>query len=359
MLTVLLFACVAGPGGPNPIETAAPGRDASPVGDVLFRGGTVVGSGPLALRVKAGVITEVGVGLEAEGAAVVDVSGRWLAPSFIDSHVHLAYLPAEEEMADGGVAGVVDLAAPLSFFDVPHPSLSVVASGPMVTAEGGYPTRSWGSGGYGMECDEAAAAGAAVATLKEAGAGVIKLPVTSGPQLDDAALRAAVDAAHARALPVVSHALADDEAARAAAAGADVLAHTPTEPLASTTRDAWRGRAVISTLAAFGGGDATIANLAALHEAGVTVLYGTDFGNRRTPGIDADELALLRMAGLSPQDILDAGTRLPARQWGFDELGSLEVGKAGSLLFLAQDPLVDPLVLAEPAEVWLRGVRPR
>jgi hypothetical protein len=58
------------------------------------------------------------------------------------------------------------------------------------------------------------------------------------------------------------------------------------EPLAAQTIEAWRGRAVISTLSAFGGATATIENLKALRAAGVTVIYGTDLGNTRDPRID-------------------------------------------------------------------------
>jgi imidazolonepropionase-like amidohydrolase len=77
---------------------------------------------------------------------------------------------------------------------------------------------------------------------------------------------------------VVAHALSDAAARRAADAGVDVLGHTPVEPLAESTIQAWRGRTVISTLAAFGGTPAAVTNLRRLRDAGVTVLYGTDLG---------------------------------------------------------------------------------
>ena len=89
------------------------------------------------------------------------------------------------------------------------------------------------------------------------------------------------------------------------------------------------------------------------------MLYGTDFGNTRTPGIDPAEIALLAAAGLTPAEILAAGTAAPAAYWGFPTLGSIEVGKDASFLVLARDPLVDPGVLADPEEVWIRGVRLR
>jgi imidazolonepropionase-like amidohydrolase len=156
---------------------------------------------------------------------------------------------------------------------------------------------------------------------------------------------------------VASHALDDGEAAAARSAGIDVLAHTPVAPLEADTVAAWSGGAVVSTLGAFGGSNTTLSNLAALKAAGATVLYGTDFGNTRTPGVDGRELALLTEAGLTPAEVLAALTSAPAAYWGLTDLGAIEVGKAASVLVLPRDPLVDPTVLAEAEQVWLDGVR--
>ncbi len=87
------------------------------------------------------------------------------------------------------------------------------------------------------------------------------------------------------------------------------------------------------------------------------VLYGTDLGNSPVLGIDTDELALLRRAGLSPQEVLDAATARPAAFWGLSDLGALEPGHAASLLVLDEDPLEDPSTLARPWAVWAEGLR--
>ena len=342
--------------GAEPTSSSSSGGTAE---GLLFLDGTVVGLGVADIRVVDGKIGALGE-LQAEaGETVIDLGGRWVAPAFIDSHVHLAYMPAGSAFAARGVAGVVDLAAPVAIFGADMDPLRLLATGPMVTAELGYPTQSWGSGGYGIECADAAAAVAAVDMLAGLGAAAIKLPVTSAPQLPDDALAAATARAHALGLPVVSHALSDAEARRAALAGVDVLAHTPTEALSQATISAWKGRAVISTLRAFGGSETTIANLKALKAAGVTVLYGTDFGNTMTPGIDGNELALLQQAGLSPKEILVAGTSAPAARWaGFKAvLGGITVGLDASFLVLTADPLIDPSILASAESVYLRGVR--
>lgn len=336
-------------------NTGAP-SDVAPAGTLLLRGGTIAGAGPADVRIAGALITEVGALEPLPGETVVDVAGQWLAPAFIDSHVHFAYLAGAPQMARNGIAAAVDLAAPIAAIDSDQSPLQVLFAGPMITAELGYPTQSWGANGFGYECADAAAAVAAVDDLFGLGARVIKLPVTTGPQLDDAALAAAAARAHELDLPVVSHALGDSEAARAGAAGADVLAHTPTSPLSAATLDLWTGRAVISTLQAFGAGGAAVANLAALRERGATILYGTDYGNSSVPAVDAGELALLAQAGLAPAEILAAGTATPAAFWGFDDLGSLEPGKAASLMILAADPLQDPSTLASPDRVLIAGV---
>ncbi|MES2643833.1 MAG: amidohydrolase family protein [Myxococcota bacterium] len=321
----------------------------------VLAGGTVVGVGRADVEIDQGRIVSVGVA--PAGVPTVDVTGAWLTPAVIDSHVHLAYLPEGDAMAQGGVAAVVDLAAPTSWLATDHAPLRVVASGPMITAASGYPTEGWGRNGYGLEVTSATEGTDAVGTLYDLGARVIKLPITSGPQLESDVAAAVVTRAHSLGIFVVSHALGDADALAAADAGVDVLAHTPVSPLSDASLTAWSGRAVITTLAAFGGGDATVANLAALDAAGATVLYGTDFGNSRTPGVDARELALLVEAGLSPAEVLAATTSTPATFWGFTDLGAIAPGKAASLLVLPSDPLVDPLVLASATAVYLDGVR--
>lgn len=347
------------------VPTADAGLDTGR-GALLLRGAAVLGlaeegfeeGASLDLLIKDGRITAIGAAgtLSGEGD-VVALDGRWITPAFIDSHVHFAYRRDLEGFADGGVAGAVDMAAPLEFLSSDTSPLIVKASGPMVTAEQGYPTQSWGSNGYGLECADATAAAEAVRTLAARGVNLIKLPVTSAPVLEDEALAAAVEAAHGLGLLVASHALEDDAAERAARAGADVLAHTPTDRLDDATVALWQGKAVVSTLDAFGGTATTVENLAALRAAGATVLYGTDFGNTRTAGVDPAEIALLEEAGLDGAAILASGTSTPASLWGFEDLGSIRVGARASLLVLEADPRQTPATLAAPVAVYLDGTK--
>lgn len=296
------------------------------------------------------------VAIRSPGAApsgpVLDAHDRFLAPQLIDAHVHLAYLPRGPELLAHGIVAAVDLGAPSlrdprATADGPR----LVQAGPMLTIPGGYPLDSWGSDGFGLGLASPAAASAAVDDLAARGASLIKVVVFDERGLDDARLAAVVAAAHAHHLLVAAHALSDRDAARAAAAGCDLLAHTPIEPLADATVAAWHDRTVISTLGAFGASPAAVDNLARLHAAGARVLYGTDFGNAQLAGIDGDELALLVRAGLTPAQAFAAATSAPAALFHLDDLGTVRVGASAAILLLDADPSVDPTTLAHPWRV--------
>ena len=349
LLILALSACA------RPVETPDIGAPVGSPGSVALRGGFAPGGERVDVVLADGRITSLTVDAPADTS--LDVTGRTFAPGFIDSHVHLAFWTVGESLPATGLVAAVDLAAPEGWIGRDQGALRVVWAGPMVTAVSGYPTQSWGSGGYGIECEDADAAREAVRALHAAGARVIKVPVTGENALDDSTLRAAVEEAHGLGLLTVSHAMGDDEALRAADAGVDLLAHTPTATLSDDAIAAWASRGVISTLRAFGGGERAVDNLKRLHEAGATVLYGTDMGNSRTAAIDGSELALLASAGLSPAEILASATSVPAATWGFEGLGGLSVGGAASFLLLDGDPLEDITRAASPAEVWIDGVR--
>jgi imidazolonepropionase-like amidohydrolase len=296
----------------------------------------------------------VAIGDIDESARRVDLSGRFVVPAFIDSHVHLAYYAVAPELPAGGVAGVVDFAAPVATLAEPFP-LFVRHSGPMITPLLGYPTQSWGSGGFGLEVASPEEAQSAVDRLLDEGASFIKTPLLGSSGVDDEMLAAIVEAAHARGARVAVHALAAADATRAIASSVDILAHTPTEALTEDVIAGWGDRAVVGTLSAFGSSAAALTNLKALADGGALVLYGTDLGNTREVGIQGAEIDALVRAGFAVSDIVHSATDRAATFWDLPELGRLEPGTRASFLVLTEDPQENPLSLTIPEAVVIDG----
>jgi imidazolonepropionase-like amidohydrolase len=98
--------------------------------------------------------------------------------------------------------------------------------------------------------------------------------------------------------------------------------------------------------------------VAALHEAGVPILAGTDAPNPHVlHGWSIhEELALLHEAGLSNFEALVAATRAPAEFLGTpDAFGTIQVGRRADLVIASGNPLDDLSALASPVGVVLRG----
>ncbi len=98
--------------------------------------------------------------------------------------------------------------------------------------------------------------------------------------------------------------------------------------------------------------------LKALNDAGVGILLGTDSPQLfSVPGFSTyRELASMRAAGLTPQQILRAGTRDVARYFGAaDDFGTVAVGRRADLLLLEGNPLDDLGNVARRAGVMVNG----
>jgi imidazolonepropionase-like amidohydrolase len=91
-------------------------------------------------------------------------------------------------------------------------------------------------------------------------------------------------------------------------------------------------------------------NLLRAARAGVPIVAATDAPSPWPMAITnfhgyqfARELALLREAGLSGEEVIAAATRTPARMLGLDgQIGTVEVGKLADLVLVRGDPLADP-----------------
>jgi imidazolonepropionase-like amidohydrolase len=325
------------------------------------------------------------IGTDADGAQVVDCRGGALLPGFIDAHVHLEDLSTLERFAGYGVTTVLDMGTwPASLIDSlrDRPGLtdirsSTVGASSPASRHGNRPGRPESGLVSGPEEAEAWV----VARVAE-GADYIKV-VIDLPGFDQPTLDALIAAAHRHGKRTIMHASTLEAVRMAQAAGVDVLTHAPLDrPLeeSDVARAVADRRVIVPTLAMM---EAIAANLArpgapgpsyaparastaALHEAGVPVLAGTDANN--ATGVPASppfgeslhhELELLVDAGLSTVDALRAATVLPARHFGLADRGVIESGKRADLVLLAADPVADISGTRQIERVWCAGVEYR
>jgi len=360
----------------RPPESAELGRGVALRG-LVWVGGAAAAYDGVVLVDPDGRIAALGpvgaIGVPA-GVRVLGGPDCWVGPGVIDAHVHLSFGTAAEALR-GGVVGLRDLGAPRrdalrwrTGYRRPPPGQPFVgAAGPILTAPGGYPSRSWGADGFAAFVANPAGARQAVRQLAGDGVDLVKIALEPGaeqrwPVPPPAVVRAVVDTAHDAGLRVTAHALTAEMVSRAVDAGVDELAHTPVQrlPEALVDRVAAAGIWVVSTLQTFftgGEGRVAAANAAALHRAGVPLVYGTDLGNAGTrPGVDPRELDRLADAGLGRLGALRAATERSARAVGVrGRTGTLIRGQAAALVLLSGDPLIEPGVWRAPRAVLCDG----
>lgn len=275
-----------------------------------------------------------------------------LLPALTDAHVHLGLA----EPGPTAIGRALDLGwdpALLPGIAAAHreaaPALEIAWAGALLTAPGGYPSRSgWAPPEASHAVAGAQDAAAAVAAQAAAGAAVIKLALNAdaGPVVDDLTLVAIVAAARVAGLPVAAHVQGAGQAERAIEHGVAILAHTPwTEALPRRVIEAAAARTTwISTLgmhrrdgdeAAWGRG---VDNLLRFAQAGGAVLHGTDLGNGTSRlAVDDEEVASLVTAALGAGRVVDALVGAP--------LDSL-LGPSASATALPED------VADDEAAIW-------
>jgi imidazolonepropionase-like amidohydrolase len=318
----------------------------------------------VAVVLEGSTISYVGPPHEAPGADE-EIRGDWFfLPGAVDHHVHIG-LSDPRSVLRGGVTACRDLAWPAedifpicdisqaTDFDGPV----VVAAGPMITAPGGYPSRAgWCPEGGWIEVRGPDQAAATVTDLVRHDPAVIKVALNAeaGPTLDDAALVAVCDTAHARGLRVTAHVEGRGQTERALGAGVDELAHCPwTERLSDDLAAAVARRmTVVTTLDIHSYGRDTpelgvaVDNLRRIAGAGGRIRYGTDLGNGPIPpGIHAGEAVHMAAAGLGVDEVLRA--LLP---------GPLRSGALADVVGLRADPFEELTALGRVGLVVRAGV---
>lgn len=295
----------------------------------------------------AGSVTAVGAPGEVEVPfGALEVEAPWIGPGLVDSHVHLAFGSADD-IVRRGVVAVRDLGAPpreaMMWRETTAPRVSV--AGPLLTAPGGYPSRSWGSNGFAAFVDDVGQAKRLVQGLVTQ-VDVIKLALEprGGPVPSPDICAAIVDTAHRGDREVTCHALTVTMVERALESGVDELAHTPVERLPTPLIDRVRssGVRVVSTLHTHRRRGDVLDNARNLVAAGVPMRYGTDLGNAGIhPGADARELGLMAAAGLGVEGALLAATE------------PIVVGSPAGVVALDNDPREQTTAWSHPHAVMV------
>ena len=345
--------------GARPIEDAA----------VVIRGGRIAAAGP---------------GSEIEipgGAEILDVEARAILPGFVNAHVHHGYDAANlRAWAQAGVTTVRDLGTQSRWTSSSGASVfadrdrlnrdsrnaRLVAAGPMVTAPGGY-------GVYAVTSPEDARE--KVHRLIDAGAEVIKIAIEDDLEgrrwrlLSREQIAAIVEVAHARGIRVAAHVSRSRHLQMAIDGGVDDVDHMAVDPVPAEllNRMVELGIAWVPTLELWSrvsrryglGWDAVAArNLRRFVAAGGMVALGTDFAGfaaRFDLGMPITEIRLMRDAGMTAMQIVEAATRNAAIVCGLaDELGTIEAGKVADLIVVDGNPLAR-LDLLESVTVVVHG----
>ncbi|MFC0435192.1 amidohydrolase family protein [Kutzneria buriramensis] len=318
------------------------------------------------------------IGDDATGATELDGGGATLLPGLIDAHLHLAGPETLDELAKWGVTTGLDM----GFWP---PELIKSMRGSTGTADfrtAGLPA----IGPDGMHAkvlqlpaeaivqtpDEARRlVGQRVAEGVDYIKGVAEADGDGGPSREN--IQALVDAAHEHGLKTVLHAATLGAYELAVGTGTDFVTHIPRDgviqpEVIAAMRAA--GQIDVPTVSIFesmiGLQDHLLATVAALHDAGIEVLAGTDAHN--VPGVPAEvrhgeslhhELELLVRAGLTPVEALRAATVRPAEAFGLADRGVVEPGRRADLLLVDGDPTTDITVTRKIKAVWCAGERVR
>jgi imidazolonepropionase-like amidohydrolase len=347
-----------------------------------------------ALSEERTVVIENGIISAATTAErTIDGQHRMLLPGLIDAHVHLRDVAELERGTYWGTTTMLDMGTPsMALTDsLRHrPGLADIrGAGNTASAPGGTQTTR-----MGMPLSSAVTgptdAHRFVADRVREGADYIKIIVEDprimqSAALDSATIAALVEAAHQAGLKAIAHVTTTAAFALAVDAGVDILTHAPLDAVIDAnlvSSIATRGIVSVPTLIMM----QTVAKrteqlpthrtgisyaharstVTTLHQAGVTILAGTDANG--APGSPAqiqhgealhDEFALLVEAGLTPVEVLRAATVLSADYFGFKDRGVIEAGRRADLVLVAGDPTRDIAATRAIRGVWVAGVQVR
>ncbi|MBB5083936.1 amidohydrolase family protein [Nonomuraea endophytica] len=326
--------------------------------DLMFDGRRFVEDA--AVLVKDGKVVRAGPARAVGGSSArrFVLGAATIAPGMIDLHVHATHnhVPFDRILRHG-VTTIRDLGGQVRGGPQGPGRLRYLGSGPLVTAPGGYPIPTWGTG-LAAVVTGADSARRTVSELVDRGAAVIKIALEPGgesgapwggehastpppwPMPSPETVLAVVREAHRRGRKVSAH-IGEHRGARLAlAAGVDEWAHSPADPLpADLLKQAVRqGVRMIGTLDTQSRTQGAMKNAKTFVSLGGRLLYGTDMAHPEIPhGFDSQELSLMTHAGLTLEQALAAATSLAGEHLGLSPLGTLAPGAPADLIAAAGD----------------------
>jgi imidazolonepropionase-like amidohydrolase len=330
-------------------------------------------TGPRDVVIDGEVIAAEGGDLA--GAEVVDAEGAVLLPGLIDAHLHLHGPETLDKLLSYGVTTALDMAC------WPPSRVQSLRNGPVDIRSAGLPVI--GRGGrhaqFGMPEDAYAGTPEQAADMVRSriadGSDYLKLVLEAlgegGPEQDSAA--ALVTAARDAGLLTIAHAASPGAYDVAIAIGVDIVTHVPfggslrpdqVDALAAAGQIVVPTLTMAESISKLRGTrlEDSLETVAALHEAGVPILAGTDANAQ--PGVPPvehgsslhREVELLSQAGLSNAEALQAATAGPAQYFKLADRGVVEAGRRADLVLVAGDPLAELSATRAITRVWVAGV---
>ena len=370
-------------------DTVFDGTGTAPrVADVLIRGGRIAAVAPK-LRLP-------------RGTQVVDGRGKALLPGFFDVHTH--WTPAGSPAVTPAIASAYIASGVTTVNDfhqspeswAPRRAWLVELYAPHVnmtarTSTPGGPGADWADINTTKWFNTPEGARASIRALAPYRPDAVKAFADGwrygvspdNTSMDVGTLAAVVEEAHRQNLKVLTHTVTVDRGKVAARSKVDIIAHSlqdrpvdaeviallkaagtayaptlavyePTKPGQAPPADRADPR-YRNSVAKFGH---ALANVKALHDAGVPIALGTDAGmpgTRHGPST-LREMELLVQAGLTPTQALMAGTSNSARAMGLiGDRGTIAAGQRADLVLIVGEPWRDITHLYRTERVWIDG----
>lgn len=315
-----------------------------------------------------------------------DGQGGTLIPGFIDSHAHIKDIETLKQSAQWGITTILDMGTfPPEIVDsMRHlPGLPELrGSGVTASAPGSLQIEIMGAP-QSSAVQNPEDAERFILERQSENADYIKVIVESPSIMESKALssetvRSIVQSAHKHHMMVHAHAAFLESFQIAAAAGADIICHAPVDAPVdiSTVKEMKKNKTIsIPTLIMMKGTvnalkkpgmDYNNSKLSVekIHKAGITIIVGTDSNNAEGSPVKIkhgealhEEFELLVDAGLTPVEVLQSATVLPAKYLDLKDRGEIKPGLRADLVLIDGDPTLDISATRNIKAVWIGGIR--